>query len=91
MKLKVNKKSNIYRSSKGFSFLGYTYKVVNNRLYISCKKETFLRITKRLIHLKKYDNLSYRKSLGSYYGYFDVCKKEVREKIKVSAREVYNS
>ena len=26
--LKINRKSNIYRSSKGFSFLGYTYKII---------------------------------------------------------------
>ena len=91
IKLKVNKKSNIYRCSRGFSFLGYTYKVINNKLHISCKKATRLRIDKKLSYLKENDNLKYRKSLGSYYGYFDACKKEVREKIKVSAREVYNS
>ena len=46
--LKINKNSNIYRSSKGFSFLGYTYKVMHNKLYISCKKETYMRINKKL-------------------------------------------
>ena len=46
--LKINKKSNIYRSSRGFSFLGYTYKVMYNKLYISCKKETYMRIKKKL-------------------------------------------
>ena len=56
LKLKVNKKSNIYRSSKGFSFLGYTYKVIHNKLHISCKKETYIRIqiTTKIRILRKY-------------------------------------
>jgi len=89
--LKVNKKSNIYRSSKGFSFLGYTYKIMNNKLFISCKKETYLRINKKLMYLKNHDITQYRKSLGSYYGYFDMCMQIVRENFKMSTRELYNS
>ena len=47
--LRVNKKINIYRSSKGFSFLGYVYKTINNKLYISCKKDNVIRIKKNYL------------------------------------------
>ena len=63
LKLKVNKKSNIYSCSNGFSFLGYTYKTINNKLYVSCKKETYNRVMKKLFYLQKYDRVKYRKSL----------------------------
>ena len=33
LNLKVNKKSNIYKSSNGYTFLGYKYKVINNNQY----------------------------------------------------------
>lgn len=89
--LKINKKSNIYRSSRGFSFLGYTYKVMHNKLYISCKKETYMRIKKKLKYLKENDITQYRKSLGSYYGYFDLGTTLERESFKVSAKELYMS
>jgi len=89
--LKVNKKSNIYRSSRGFSFLGYTYKLINNKLYISCKKKTFMRIKKKLKYLKDNDITQYRKSLGSYYGYFELGSKVVRENLKMNSRELYYS
>lgn len=89
--LRVNKKSNIYRSSKGFSFLGYTYKVIHNKLYISCKKDTYIRIKKKLVYLKSNDIVQYRKSLGSYYGYFELATKVVRENLKMNSREIYYS
>ena len=89
LNLKVNKKSNIYRSSKGFSFVGYTYKVINNKLHISCKKETYVRIQKKLFHLRENDIRKYKKSLGSYYGYFDVVKKVERENLKMGLQELH--
>lgn len=89
--LRVNKKSNIYRSSKGFSFLGYTYKVIHNKLHISCKKETYMRIQKKLSYLKEMDLTQYRRSIGSYYGYFQIGTSMVRERFKVSSRELYSS
>lgn len=69
LKLRVNKKSNIYSCSNGFSFLGYTYKTINNKLYVSCKKTTYNKVMKKLFYLQKHDRVKYRKSLGSYYGY----------------------
>lgn len=35
LNLKTNSKSNIYRSSRGFSFLGFNYRVQNGKLNIS--------------------------------------------------------
>lgn len=90
LKLNVNKKSNLYRSSKGFSFLGYTYKVINNKLHITCKKETYIRINKKLKYLQENNHAKYRKSMGSYYGYFKEGKKIEREEFKLNSKEVYN-
>lgn len=47
LKLSVNKKSNIYRSSVGFSFLGYRYQTVNCRLNILLNAKTFRKIKKK--------------------------------------------
>lgn len=92
LKLKVNNKSNIYRSSKGFSFIGYKYKVINNKLHITCKKDTYLKIQKRLLYLKVNDITQYRKSLGSYYGYFEVATpKVIRESLKITPKELHYS
>lgn len=87
LKLKVNKKSNIYSCSNGFSFLGYTYKTINNKLYVSCKKETYNRVMKKLFYLQKYDRVKYRKSLGSYYGYLTNIDKI---NLKLNNRELFD-
>ena len=89
--LKINKKSNIYRCSNGFTFLGYKYKVTNNKLNISCKKETYKRVNKKLKILKEKNVTAYLKSYGSYYGYFKPVIKKEMEKIKLTELELYNS
>lgn len=45
LKLKVNKKSNIYRCSVGFNFIGYKYQIINNKLNISYNRKTYYRIS----------------------------------------------
>lgn len=70
LKLKINKKSNIYRSSVGFSFLGYRYQVINNKLKITLKNKTFRKIKKKLMKLYDEDKILYTRSLASYYGFF---------------------
>ncbi|MDD4187954.1 MAG: hypothetical protein PHX04_04250 [Bacilli bacterium] len=52
--LEVNKKSNIYKLSNGFTFLGYT----------------FYRIKRYLKKLYKEDKDKYKRSVASYKGYF---------------------
>lgn len=67
--LRVNKKSNIYRSSIGFNFLGYKYVLNNNKLIICCKRKTVIRIKRRLRKLHKVNYLKYLRSKSSYRGY----------------------
>ena len=85
--LKTNEKSNIYRSSKGFSFLGYKYQVRNRKLKISYYKKTYFKIKRKLSYLEKNSPLQYRKSLASYYGYFINEKKKEREDFKMKLIE----
>ena len=68
--LEINKKSNIYKLAVGVSFLGYTYKVNNNKIIIKYNKKTISKINKRLKYLKKHNYNKYISSLNSYKGYF---------------------
>lgn len=68
--LEINKKSNIYKLDVGVSFLGYTYKVNNNKVIIKYNKKTISKISKRLKYLKKHNYNKYILSLNSYKGYF---------------------
>jgi len=48
-KLKLNsKKTKIVSASEGFSFLGYTYKVINKKTIVKLRKESYERIKKRI-------------------------------------------
>ncbi len=48
-KLKLNnKKTKIINNKEGFSFLGYTYKVINNKTIINVKKSSYEKIKKRI-------------------------------------------
>ena len=84
IKLKINKKSNIHKSSIGFSFLGYKYRVINNKLKITFNKTTYYKIKRRLEKLYKIDRFKYSKSYASYYGYMKMINnmKEVDFKVK---------
>ena len=84
-KLNVNEKSNIYKSSSGYVFLGYKYKVVNNKLKILFNKKTYYKIKRKLKYLYAKSKIQYNKSLASYYGYFTkVLKlKEINFKMKL--------
>ncbi len=91
LKLNINSKSNIYKSSRGFSFLGYKYKIINNKLNIFYNKKTYYRIKRKLRKLYKHDKVKYYKSYSSYYGYLKIVKniKEVDFKLKTVDR--YNA
>ena len=48
-KLKLNnKKTKIVSIKEGFSFLGYTYKVINNKTIIKIKKESYENIKRKI-------------------------------------------
>lgn len=78
--LNVNKKSGIYSLSNSVNFLGYNFKVFNNKLIIRYRSDTIKRVNKRLKNLKVYDNEMYLKSVVSYKGYFLLCNTIVRDK-----------
>lgn len=78
--LNVNKKSGIYSLSNGVNFLGYNFKVFNNKLIIRYRSDTIKRVNKRLKNLKVYDNEMYLKSVASYKGYFLLCNTIVKDK-----------
>ena len=69
LKLIVNKKSRIYNLKYCVTFLGYNFKVSNNKIVIRYKSDSIKRIKNRLINLKKYDYDMYLKSKTSYKGY----------------------
>lgn len=79
LKLHENKKSNLYRASLGFTFLGYRYQVKNNKLQISLYKKTVKKIKKRLSFLYQNNRILYMRSYASYQGYFSVLRREKRE------------
>ncbi|MEG2457356.1 MAG: reverse transcriptase domain-containing protein, partial [Bacilli bacterium] len=68
--LLLNKKSNIYRLTKGIEFLGYRYSIKNNYIYIKYNINTLNRIKRNLRNLKLNNNLKYILSKNSYKGYF---------------------
>lgn len=57
-RLAVNtKKTKIYESNSGFNFLGYKFKVINNKTIVKISKCTIFRIRKRIKYIiKNYDN-----------------------------------
>ena len=81
LKLEVNNKSSIYSIKEGVSFLGYNFKLVNNKLIIRYNNITSRRINKRLNNLKKYDYNMYIKSKGSYKGFIDKCNTNLKFKL----------
>ncbi len=81
VKLKTNKKSNLYKLSSGITFLGYTFKSKNNKLIIRYNTKTSRRITRRLKNLKRFDYDKYIKSKASYKGFLQRCNTSLYEKM----------
>ena len=51
------KNTKIYESDYGFNFLGYKFKVINNKTIVKISKSTIFRIRKRIKYIiKNYDN-----------------------------------
>ena len=99
--LSVNKKSNIYRCSKGVEFLGYRYFIRNNKIEIRYRKDTIKRIKKNLNSLFYMDYDRFIRSINSYKGYFEKSNTSLSKKV-VSAynfdyhiyemyKKIYNS
>lgn len=88
-KLLLNKKSNIYRLDNGINFLGYKYRVVNNKLKINYNKKTYSKVKRKLKYLYSKDKIKFFKSYASYYGYF-ICNKKEKRNFKVKSIDLYN-
>lgn len=67
--LALNSKSGIHELSRGFSFLGYTYKL-SNKIVIRVNNATYRRVKKHLHNLKRFDIEKYESSIISYKGFF---------------------
>ena len=80
LELKVNIKSGIYSLDNGINFLGYNFKINNNKLIIRYRNDTIKRVRKRLNNLYTYDKDMYIKSKSSYKGYFIFCNTNVKYK-----------
>ena len=78
--LKVNIKSGIYSLENGINFLGYNFKINNNKLIIRYRNDTIKRVRKRLYNLFIYDKDMYIKSKASYKGYLMFCNTNMRFK-----------
>ena len=83
----INKKSNIYKCSIGFKFLGYKYKIYNNKIDITIINKSFYRIMKKLKKLKINNPIKYNSSLGSYNGYLDI---NNESGFSMSTEDIYN-
>ena len=89
LNLEINKKSNIYKLSNGFNFLGFNYKIKNNILNINITNKNYYKIKTKLNILYNKDKLKYYRSYASYYGYFKIIKDMEVKKIKMSTIETY--
>lgn len=92
LNLKVNKKSNLYRLTKGIDFLGFHYKYVNYKLHISCKKDTYYRIKRKITNLEKNNLLKLKRTKASYYGYFKTIDNKYKKgDFKMRSIEIYDA
>ncbi len=90
LKLKVNPKSGIYKLSGGISFLGFAYKINGNKLKISYRKKTYVKVIKKLNNLKKNNKLKYYRTYASYYGYLNKLNNQERDfKMKIYDKYKY--
>ena len=88
LELSMNPKSSIISLNTGITFLGYKYKIINNRYKVTYRKKTIKKIRKKLDLLKKYDLVKYYKSYSSYYGYL-IKIKYYRRKFTMNTIEKY--
>lgn len=91
LNLNINSKSNLYKSSQGYTFLGYKYQVINNKLKVQFNKKTYHRIKKKLKYLSTHDKVQYIHSLASYYGYFLGAYKAKELDFKMKLIDKYNA
>ena len=68
-KLELNKKTNIYKLSSGFTFIGYRFILRNNKIIIRINNKVKERIKRKIKYLSIYDKDKLVRAKASYYGY----------------------
>ena len=71
-KLELNKKTNIYKLSNGFTFIGYRFILNNNKLVIRINNKVKTRIRRKIKYLDLYDKEKLVRVKASYYGYLKI-------------------
>lgn len=69
--LSLNKKTNIYKISSGFSFLGYRFILKNNHIITRISNVTKNRMKKKYHNLRLYDEEKLIRVMASYNGYLN--------------------
>ena len=87
LNLELNFKSNIYRISNGFNFIGVNYKIVKGKLYIKPVRKTLIRINRKLKNYTSY--IKKNRSLASYNGYFKRFNIKRGENFKMDIEKIY--
>ena len=67
--LELNNKTNIYKLSSGFTFIGYRFILRNNKLIIRINNKVKTRIKRKIKYLSIYDKDKLVRVKASYYGY----------------------
>ena len=82
----------MYRLSRGVDFLGYHYKYNNYKLHISCRRDTYYKIKRKLDYLERNDLLKLKKTKASYYGYFKIVDKNYKkDDFSMKSIEIYDA
>ncbi len=68
-KLVLNEKTNIYKASYGFTFIGYRFFIKNGKLIIRIGNKVKIRMRRKIKNLNVYDKEKLIRVKASYYGY----------------------
>ncbi len=68
-KLSLNRKTNIYKISKGFTFIGYRFILKDNKLVIRINNKVKTRMKRKIKYLTINDKEKLIRVKASYYGY----------------------
>lgn len=72
LKLELNKKTNIYKISHGFSFIGYRFFLKDKKIIIRISNHVKKRIHRKINYLNKTDLEKLQRVKASYYGYLKI-------------------
>ena len=82
----------MYRLTRGVDFLGFYYQYDNYKLHISCKRDTYYKIKRKLNYLQDHDLFKLKRTKASYFGYFKIGdKKYKKEDFSMKSIEIYNA